>query len=182
MARKEIINSILDLQKQYENKLPPVESWSPPLSGDIDIRIDREGRWFHEGDPIVRHTLVKLFSSILKREGDEHFLVTPVEKWKIQVDVAPFLITGVRPEGEGSDQVLVFETNVGNEFLLGAQNPMRMVATEAGEDLPIVLVRNGLEALVSRNVFYEIANCWAQVDGGRYFVQSAGERFWLTDE
>ncbi|MAZ89325.1 MAG: hypothetical protein CL693_16970 [Cellvibrionaceae bacterium] len=181
MTSKDLINSVIELQKQYENNLPPVDSWSPELSGDIDIRIDREGRWFHEGDPIERRTLVTLFSSILKREGDDHFLVTPVEKWRIKVDVAPFLITALRVEGEPPSQALIFETNVGNEVLLSAANPLRMVMSGAGESLPIVMVRNGLEALLSRSVFYEMANNWAQNDEERYFVESAGEYFWLND-
>ncbi len=180
MSGENLFKSVLALQKEYENKLPPVDAWSPELSGDIDIRIDREGRWFHEGDPIERQTLVALFSSILKREGDDHFLVTPVEKWRVKVDVAPFLITSVREERESSTQALVFETNVGNEFLLSKANPLRMIALGAEGELPVVVVRNNLDALVSRNVFYDIANHYAQLDGDRYFVESAGDRFWLT--
>ena len=92
-----LFSDLFAYQQQSSNDLPPVHLWNPPLSGDIDIVIDREGRWFHEGDEIKRASLVKLFASILTCEGDEYFLVTPVEKWRIKVDVAPlFAISASR--------------------------------------------------------------------------------------
>lgn len=85
--------------------LPPVEHWDPPLSGDIDIRIARDGTWYHEGAAIERPALVRLFAGLLKREGDEYFLVTPVEKWRIQVEDAPFVLVVLEPrvDARGGD-------------------------------------------------------------------------------
>ena len=137
--------------------LPPVESWSPPLSGDIDIVITRAGDWIHEGDPIQRPPLIKLFSSILKREGDEYFLVTPVEKWRIQVEDVPFQVTGLEVANREGVQVLIFETSVGNKVIAGPEHPLRVAIGSEGEPSPYVMIRGGMEGLVARAVFYRLA-------------------------
>lgn len=140
------------------NKLPPVEKWDPPLSGDIDIRITGAGQWFHEGDEIRREALVKLFSSVLKKEGEEYFLVTPVEKWRIQVDDVPFLVSRVeRVESEGQP-VLVFYTSVGDRVIAGPDNPLRVAVDDSGEPRPYLLIRGGMEGLLARPVFYQLVN------------------------
>lgn len=137
--------------------LPPVHLWNPPYCGEIDIRIARDGTWFHEGTPIGRAGLVKLFSGILKREGERYFLVTPVEKVGIRVDDAPFVAVDFTAIGEGAAQVLRFVTQVGDEVVAGPDNPIRVKRDGAeGEPAPYVHVRAGLEALIDRKSFYRM--------------------------
>ena len=132
--------------------LPPVHLWNPAHSGEIDIVIKRDGRWIHEGAPIGREALVRLFSTILRKDPDGFHLVTPVEKLRITVEDAPFIATQVDREGEG----LRFVTNVGDEVVAGPDNPIRVEVAADGEPRPYVHVRRGLEALISRPVFYEL--------------------------
>ena len=140
------------------NRLPPVEKWDPPLSGDIDIRIDAGGRWFHEGDEIHREALVKLFSTVLKKEGDDYFLVTPVEKWRIQVEDVPLLVSRVERLQSDGQQVLVFYTSAGDRVIAGPDNPLRVAVDDSGEPRPYLLVRGGMEGLLARPVFYQLAD------------------------
>ncbi|MGH1371628.1 MAG: DUF1285 domain-containing protein [Cellvibrionaceae bacterium] len=177
---EDIISSITQLQKRYENTLPPVDDWNPEFNGDLDMRIDREGRWFYQGGEIKRSAMVKMFSSILRREEDDYYLLTPVEKWRIQVEQAPFLMVAMRVENAGAeDQCIVLQTNVGNEVLLGRDNPLWLVESDRGEQLPMIEVRSGLPGLLSRSVFYEMVEQVAREEGGRYFVESCGEKFYL---
>ena len=133
--------------------LPPIHLWNPPFCGDLDIRIARDGVWFYMGTPIGRPALVKLFSSILKREGGKYFLVSPVEKVGIKVDDAPFVAVDF-------DQIkgnLHFITQVGDRMVAGPDFPIRVERdTNTGEPSPYVLVRNNLEALIDRKSFYRL--------------------------
>lgn len=157
--------------------LPPVHLWTPEFCGDLDMRIARDGTWFYLGTPIGRHELVRLFSTILKREGDDYFLVTPVEKVGITVDDAPFVAVDFEVGGEGHDQVLVFETNVGDKILAGKDNPIRVVRDpETGEPSPYVLVRSNLEALIDRKSFYRLVEIGVHEDGW-FGVWSDGQFF-----
>ncbi|KZY36742.1 proteophosphoglycan precursor, partial [Roseovarius sp. HI0049] len=145
---------------------PPVHLWTPDLSGDIDIRIARDGTWFHEGTPINREGLVRLFSTILKREGDDYFLVTPVEKWRIEVEDAPFVAVDFEAEGAGAQQSLIFETNVGDRVVAGEETPIRVERDEeTGEPSPYVMIRDGLEALIDRKSFYRLVETGEAQDG-----------------
>jgi hypothetical protein len=139
--------------------LPPVEKWNPAHCGEIDIRIARDGTWFHQGAPFTRPALVRLFSTVLRKDPDGFHLVTPGEKMRIRVDDAPFMAVLLRVEGAGRDQHLIFTTNVGDETVAGAANPIR-VETDAGsgEPAPYVHVRRGLEAKISRAVFLQLAD------------------------
>ena len=140
-------------------KLPPVDKWNPAHCGDIDIRIARDGTWFHEGSPVGRRELVRLFSTILRKDGDDYVLVTPAEKMRIVVEDAPFLAVLVNVEGEGRDQRLVFTTNVGDETVAGADNPIRVeIDPVTREPSPYVHVRRGLEAKIARPVYYQLAD------------------------
>ena len=154
---EDLFSDIAELDKAGET-LPPVERWNPPLSGDIDIRIDREGRWYHEGDLIQREALVKLFSRILKREGDDHFLVTPVEKWRIAVDVAPFFVTGMEVLVRDGHQALVFSTATGDQVVAGPDHPLSVSGGETDEPLPLLSIRGGMAGLLSRPVFYRLVS------------------------
>ncbi len=173
-----ILDTINELEKQYRDKLPPVHLWTPELNGDLDMRIDREGQWFYQGGRVERLPMVKMFSTILKREGDDYFLVTPVEKWRIQVEVAPFLITAWREVDANGARALALVTNVGTEFLLDAEHPMWVDAAEDGSPLPSVMVRGNLPGLLSRSVYYQLAEM-ATEEEGRFFLNSCGERFYL---
>ncbi|SLN36402.1 DUF1285 domain-containing protein [Roseisalinus antarcticus] len=135
--------------------LPPVEDWDPPDCGALDIRIARDGTWFYLGTPIGRPELVRLFSTILRKDGDDYALVTPVEKVRITVEDAPFVAVDfdVRPEG------LLFTTNVGDTALAGADHPIRVERDpETGEPSPYILVRRNLEALIDRKSFYRLVD------------------------
>jgi hypothetical protein len=133
--------------------LPPVHLWNPAHCGDIDIVIRRDGLWFHEGSPIGREALVRLFSTVLRKDPDGFHLVTPVEKMRITVEDAPFI--AVRVDRVGDD--LVFQTNVGDEVVAGPENGIRVeVDPVSGEPRPYLHVRRGLEARIGRAVFYEL--------------------------
>ena len=169
---KETINSpsadsLAEAAKKAQGKgLPPIHQWTPDFSGDLDMRIARDGTWFHEGTPINREGLVRLFSTILKREGDDYFLVTPVEKWRIEVEDAPFVAVDFEAEGAGEAQSLVFETNVGDRVVAGEGNPIRVERDdETGEPSPYVMVRDGLEALIDRKSFYRLVEIGEERDG-----------------
>ena len=135
--------------------LPPVHLWNPPFCGDLDIRIARDGTWFYLGTPIGRPALVKLFSSILKKEAGKYYLVTPVEKVGIQVDDAPFVAVDV----DHHDGDLHFTTQVGDTMIAGPDHPIRVERDpETGEPSPYVLVRRNLEALIDRKSFYRLVD------------------------
>ena len=157
--------------------LPPIEKWNPPFCGDLDMQIKRDGTWFYQGTPIGRPELVKLFSTILLREGDSYFLVTPVEKVGITVEDAPFVAVDFEPEGEGIAQVLTFSTNVGDTAVAGPDHPIRVVRDpETGEPSPYVLIRRNLEALIDRKSFYRLVDLGTHHESW-FGVWSGGEFF-----
>ncbi|MFN3523479.1 MAG: DUF1285 domain-containing protein [Phenylobacterium sp.] len=136
--------------------LPPVHLWNPAHSGEIDIVIRRDGRWVHEGAVIHREALVRLFSTVLRKDPDGYWLVTPVEKMRITVEDAPFVAVRVDRLEDGA---LRFTTNVGDEVEAGPDNPIRVeIDPQTGEPRPYVHVRRGLEALIARPVFYELVD------------------------
>lgn len=148
--------------------LPPVHLWNPPFCGDLDMRIARDGTWFYLGTPIGRPALVRLFSTILRRDGDDYFLVTPVEKVGIKVDDAPFVAVDFNKKGDG----LEFETNVGDRVVAGPDHPIRVVRDpDTGEPSPYILVRANLEALIDRKSFYRLVDIGehAEHDGAQWF-------------
>ena len=160
--------------------LPPVHLWNPPYCGEMDMRIARDGTWFHEGTPIGRPALVRLFSTILKLEGGKYYLVTPVEKLGIRVDDAPFVAVDFRRTGEGPAQDLRFVTNVGDEVTASAAHPLRVRRDpETGEPAPYVMVRAGLEALIDRKSFYRLVDLGVHKphDGESWFGLWSGGRF-----
>ena len=140
-----------------ENRLPPVESWNPEHCGHSDMRIARDGTWFHQGSPIGRAAMVRLFSTILRREPDGRFvLVTPVEKLDIDVEDAPFTAVEMKREGEGVAMRLAFRLNTGDLVTAGPEHGLRFEERDDGPR-PYLHVRAGLEALVARSVYYELA-------------------------
>lgn len=161
--------------------LPPVHLWNPPFCGDLDIRIARDGTWFYLGTPIGRVELVRLFSSILKIENGKYFLVTPVEKVGIRVDDAPFVAVDFTCEGKGPDQVLTFETNVGDKSIAGPENKISVSRDPiSGEPSPYVHIRADLWALIDRKSFYRLVDIGTTsvIDDVEWFgVWSSGEFF-----
>lgn len=147
------LDAIAQAAKQAPGRgLPPVHLWNPAHSGEIDIIIKTDGRWLHEGATISREALVRLFSTILRKDPDGIYLVTPVEKLKITVEDAPFVAVRVDRDGEA----LRFLTNVGDEVVAGPDNAIRVDIGADGEPRPYLHVRRGLEALIARPVFYEL--------------------------
>ncbi len=168
-------------QREGKRGLPPVHLWNPPFCGDLDMRIARDGTWFYLGTPIGRAPLVRLFSTILRRDGDDYFLVTPVEKVGITVDDAPFVAVDFEVTGAGASQTLTFETNVGDTAVAGPDNPIRVMRDpKTGEPSPYVLVRANLEALIDRKSFYRLVDIGAHndIDGKTWFgLWSQGQFF-----
>ncbi|WP_436638503.1 DUF1285 domain-containing protein [Microbaculum sp. FT89] len=162
--------------------IPPVEKWEPDFCGDLDIRIAADGTWYYLGSPIGRKPLVRLFSSVLRKDADGRtYLVTPVEKIGITVDDAPFLAVEMAVEGTGRDQRIGFRTNVDDFVAVDGDHPLRF-ETEAGSGglKPYVLVRGRLETLVVRSVFYDLVELGEEqtVDGTVMFgVWSQGTFF-----
>ena len=156
------------LEGAGDKSLPPVHLWNPEHCGDIDMVIKRDGTWFHEGTPIGRARLVRLFSTVLKIENDDYFLVTPVEKMRITVEDVPFVAVLMRAEGEGQAQRLIFTSNVGDEVTAGPENQLVFRKSAVpGEDAPYIDMRAGLEARIARAVFYDLVALGKthQIDG-----------------
>ncbi|WP_138380301.1 DUF1285 domain-containing protein [Luteithermobacter gelatinilyticus] len=160
---------------QTKSDLPPVHLWNPEFCGDIDMEIRRDGSWYYMGTPISRPAMVRLFSTILRHDEDgKYYLVTPVEKVGIRVEDKPFVAVEMTREGEGREQILRFRTNVDDDVTADADHPIRVeVNPETGEPSPYLLVRDRLEALISRAVYYELANLVEKKDNV-YGVWSAG--------
>jgi hypothetical protein len=166
---------------------PPVHLWNPPFCGDLDMRISADGTWHYLKTPIGRPALVKLFASVLKREGDRYFLVTPVEKVGITVDDAPFLAVELKVE-EGGDPPaprLIFRTNVDDWVVCGPGHPLRFEPEPATGGLkPYLHVRRDLWAKVSRPLFYDLVELGEErdVDGMRMFGVASGGEFYAMAE
>lgn len=159
----------------------PVHLWDPPFRGDIDMRIARDGSWYYQGSPIRREAMVRLFSSVLRRDGDRHFLVTPAEKLGITVEDCPFVAVAVEEDAGVEPPVLRFTLNNGERVPLDDEHVLRVEQGDDGQPHPVLPVRAGLEALVSRPVFYELVElAGEQTDesgSGRLVLTSAGHEF-----
>ena len=182
MTRPESDPASLVAQISGKN-LPPVHSWNPELCGDIDIRIARDGTWFYMGSPIGRKRLVRLFSTVLRKDDDgEHYLVTPVEKLRIEVDDAPFVVVEVEEQGRGKEQNLYFRTKTDDVVLAGQEHHLWVEHTDDGEPSPYIEIRSGLRALIARSVYYQLVELGTELvnsDGTSFGVWSAGEYFAL---
>jgi len=160
-----------------ERKLPPVAKWNPTHCGHSHMRIARDGTWFHEGSPIGRPAMVRLFSTILRREPDGGYvLVTPVEKLDIDVEDAPFVAVELRAEGQGRDRRLAFRLNTDELVVADVDHPIRCEDHEDGPR-PYVRVRDGLEALIARPVYYELVQHALDEESDPVGLWSAGSFF-----
>jgi hypothetical protein len=176
------LQALLSRATESTRGLPPVEKWNPEYCGDIDMVIRADGTWFYMGTPIGRMPLVRLFSTVLRKDDDgKTYLVTPVEKIGIEVEDAHFIAVEMHVDNPGPDQVLTFRTNVGDVIEAGAEHPLRFDLEDVNDELkPYLHVRGNLEALVSRPVMYDLVELGetAEVDGQRMFiVRSGGETF-----
>lgn len=182
--------SLADIARAVaEKRLPPVEQWNPTHCGDSDMRIRADGQWFHMGSPIGRQALVKLFSTILRREADGGFvLVTPVEKLSIEVEDAPFLAVEATSDGEGEKRTLAFRLLTDDIVVAGPANPLRLDVAADGTPRPYLHVRGtpgrALEALINRPVFYQLAElalAEQERSGGPLGLWSGGAFFAFAD-
>jgi hypothetical protein len=167
-----------------EKGLPPVHLWNPPFCGDLDMRIASDGTWFYLGTPIGRPALVRLFSTILKREDGRYFLVTPVEKVGIRVDDAPFLAVEMQKVNDEGSRLLRFRTNVDDWVACDAAHRLRFEAAADGGLTPYLHVRADLWAKVTRAIYYDLVDMGEErmVDGREMFgVASGGEFFAMAD-
>lgn len=168
-----MLDHILQALRQQADTRPDISGWDPPLSGSIDIRIDRDGRWFHEGVLFQRESIARLFASLLKREADGYCLVTPVEKWRIEVEDVPFVASLEAIVQDAGGQQVFFRTSLGEVFRLDAGHPLVF----RGEPRkPYVTVRDGLEARISRAAYYQLSDSVVE-QGGQWGVVSAGHFF-----
>lgn len=177
-----LISRAADQKAGGKPSLPPVDKWNPPFCGDLDMEIRADGTWFYMGTPIGRQPLVRLFSTVLRKDEDgKTYLVTPVEKVGIRVEDAPFLAVEMSRSIRDGKQVLTFRTNVGDVVEASAEHPIRFgIEGENSELKPYLLVRGRLEALVSRPVMYDLVELGetVDIDGVPMFaIRSAGEVF-----
>lgn len=151
---------------ESEGDIPPVEKWHPEHCDDMDLLIRADGRWLHEGTPIARPRLIRLLSTVLRREASgDYCLVSPVERWRIRVEDRPFLIVDAECEGQGDDATWWLTTNVGDRLALGETHRLALSATPEGESIPEVDVRFGLGARLNRNVYYRLIEGAEQYEG-----------------
>ncbi|MEM6439289.1 MAG: DUF1285 domain-containing protein [Pseudomonadota bacterium] len=168
------------IKKAAKKGPPPVHLWNPPFCGDLDMRIARDGTWWYLGTPIGRPALVRLFASVIRKDDDAYFLVTPVEKVGITVDDAPFVAVDFRVESGAEGPRLIFTTNVADETEAGPEHPIRVSRDpETGEPSPYVHVRADLEALIDRKSFYRLVDLGEHedVDGASWFGLRSGGVF-----
>jgi len=158
-------STLESLVSQFDlRKPPPVELWKPDRLSSIDIHINRQGEWFYRGSKIERKRMVALFSTILWREEDSYFLVTPQEKLQISVEVAPFIAELMEVTGSGESQSLEFTDNAGNRFTADNDHSIWISYPDTGEPLPMVIVRRNLPALLCRAVYYQLAELMTEKD------------------
>ena len=162
---------------QATKKLPPVTSWQPERSGTIDIRIATDGTWYHDGDPILRDAIPRLFATILRLDPEGYCLVTPAEKLYIEVEDAPFLAIDMEVKGRAPDTDLLFTTNMDDYILVDAEHAIRVTEVN-GHPRPYLHVRDGLEARLTRPVYYRLVD-QCRLEDTDYCVYSAGQRFIL---
>ena len=172
------------IEKQVKERnfdSPPLHLWHPPLSGDIAIRIAADGTWYHEGAEIKREALVRLFASILRREDDgEYYLVTPAEKWRIEVELHPLIVTDITPTTASQGKpVLQALLNTGKTVEIGAEHPLFLEPSVG--DIPALSLEHGLTALVSRAAWYRLADM-ASEEAGTLIITSGEYRFALEPQ
>ena len=169
-----------ELSKLDDDSYPPVENWNPPLCENVSMKIDRSGKWYFMNSPIGRERMVKLFSRVLRKDEDGYYLVTPVEKIKIEVELRPFIIVDYEILGESREQKIIFKTNTEEIFEVNEEHPIKIEKNINNEEpIPTVLVRKNLEGLLSRNVYYSLIE-HSILKEGEYGIYSAGSFYELS--
>ena len=153
-----------ELEKVARKDLPPVALWHPEVEKDIDMEVLPDGTWNYMGTPILRRRLIHLFASVLRKEGDDYFLVTPLEKCRIRVLDVPFQIILMNVIGEGTLQSLEITTDMGETVVVDSEHPLRMVHRN-DESIPYVMIRAGMEGRMNRNVYYQLAGLLTEREG-----------------
>lgn len=173
MSKPTVSSIFSELSKLDEDTFPPVHEWDPPLCKNVEMQIDRSGRWFFMNSPIGRERMVNLFSRVLRLDSDGfYYLVTPIEKIRIHVEDKPFVIIDFEILNLGPNQIINFKTNTQETFSLNSKHPLRVeVDKDTLEPSPYVLVRKNLEALISRNVYYKLIDL-GEEKGGNFGVTS----------
>ncbi len=166
------------LEEAAAHRRPPIHAWHPDEEIPFDMRIAADGSWYHEGSRITRPRLVRLFASILRREDGEHWLITPTQRAKVEVDDAAFVVIAAEHRDTPAGGDILFSTNVGDHFILGDEHPLEMRHTRRG-NVPYVLVRDGLDARVGQSVYYWLIEHHLAERHGRYGIASAGGFFAL---
>ena len=173
-SNKDLFKLLGKFEKQQ--KMPPVESWNPTVEGEIDINIDSQGRWFHEGGHFDRQDLARMFASILRREGDDYYLVTPVEKLKIRVADVPFRIVLMNKEQDGIN----FISSMGDEVKMSPEHPLEFRQNKNLEYIPYIMIRNNLWAKLNQSVYYELMNLVEEAEGG-FFIRGGDYQVKIPD-
>jgi hypothetical protein len=158
---------------EREQKMPPIEDWNPEIVNDIDIVIDSQGRWFHEGGHFDRQDLARMFASLLRREDEDYFLVTPSEKLKITVEDVPFSIVLMKNETIDDQQQLTFITSLGDEVVASDNNKLEFRTSVTGDNIPYIEVRNRLWGKLNQSTYYELINL-AEERADGFFLTSCG--------
>ncbi|MAM82224.1 MAG: proteophosphoglycan precursor [Gammaproteobacteria bacterium] len=153
-----------ELEKVARKDLPPVALWQPEVEKDIDMEVLPDGTWNYMGTPILRRRLIHLFASVLRKEGDDYYLVTPLEKCRIRVLDVPFQIILMNVIGEGASQSLEITTDMGETVVVDSEHPLRMVHRN-DESIPYVMIRAGMEGRMNRNVYYQLAGLLTDREG-----------------
>ena len=182
VSLEKLFADLLKQTSQHSSQLPPVHLWHPEKSGHMDLRIDREGRWLHESSEIKKPAIVNLFASLIKVEGQEYYLVSPNEKWQIDVDIAPLHLVSAERNIRQGMQAISLTSSTGDHILLDRDHPLSMQAFDDSL-VPIVSVRDNLNGLICRSVYYQLVE-WGvtqSADNGRneLFLESLGCQFSL---
>ena len=165
------------VKKKRNFDTPPLHLWHPPLSGDIDILITRDGTWYHDGDKIQRETIVQLFASILRREEDgDYYLVTPAEKWRIKVELHPLVVVDVEQTCSDDEPVIRAQLNTGKYYTVDAEHPL--FAEPAAQGVAALRLPHNLAAIFNRAAWYRLAEMIQEKDG-QLLVTSAGRDYIL---
>lgn len=186
ISPEQLFADLIEQTNKSSSQLPPVHLWHPEKTGDMEMLIDREGRWFHQSVEIKRPAMVKLFASLLRIEDGDYFLVAPNEKWQIHVDIAPLYIVDAERIFRDGVQVISFTTSTEERVLLSPDNRLIMHQKRPLESIyPLIHVRDGLNALVSRNIYYQLVD-WGRensLDNGKreLIIDSLGSQFSLGD-
>lgn len=159
---------------QQQQKMPPIENWNPTREGEIDILINNKGEWFHEGGYFERQDLARMFASILRREGDDYYLVTPADKLKIQVEDVPFSVVLMNVSDEG----ISFITSLGDEVKVGSEHPLEF--RQSTDLIPYVMIRNNLWAKLNQNTYYELMDLVEDTAEG-YVIRSGSYEVKIPD-